>query len=230
LRACTQHPEGARDEPAAPDSRTDRVGRFARTEDTVEIERLHRQLQFVVEIDKLKSVFRQSYLMNAERYEDSAEHSWHVAVMAMVLAEHVQEDVDVCHVMKMLLVHDIIEIDAGDTYCYDEQAALDKSDREHQGADRIFSLLPPDQAIELRALWDEFESQVTVEAKFALSLDRLMPLLHNYYTEGRSWKEHGVTRGRVLAHNACIRDGSDTLWWFIKSIIDDAVAKGYLMP
>jgi putative hydrolase of HD superfamily len=196
----------------------------------VATERLDRQLRFIVEIDQLKTVLRRSYVMNAERYENSAEHSWHVAVMAMVLTEHAEEPVDLCRVLKMLLVHDMVEIDAGDTYCYDEKGASDKMAREGQAADRIFGLLPGDQADELRDLWDEYEEQITPEARFAMSLDRLMPLLHNYYTHGKSWREHGIARHQVLAHNACICDGSDRLWQFVRAIVEDAVAKGYLMP
>lgn len=193
-------------------------------------ERLCRQLQFIVEIDKLKTVLRQSYLMDAERRENSAEHSWHLAMMAVVLAEHADEEFDLCHALRMLLLHDIVEIDAGDTYCYDEQAASDKEERECRAADRIFGVLPEDQAGALRELWNEYEARATPEARFAMALDRLMPLLHNYYTEGKSWREHSISRDQVLAHNACIGDSSDRLWQSVTWILDDAVAKGYLMP
>lgn len=199
-------------------------------EDTTATERLLQQFQFVAEIDKLKTVLRQSYIMNAGRRENSAEHSWHLAVMAMVLAEHADEEVDLCRALRMLLLHDIVEIDAGDTYCYDEQAALDKAEREHRAADRIFGMLPEDQASALREFWDEYEAQVTPEARFAMALDRLMPLLHSYCTEGKSWREHGISRDQVLAHNACIGDSSGRLWQSVTRILDDAVAKGYLMP
>ncbi len=202
--------------------------RFAQTGDEMETERLHQQLQFIVEIDKLKTVLRRSYLIEAERRENSAEHSWHVAVMAMLLLEHAEEPVNVCRVLKMLLIHDIVEIDAGDTFCYDEEGALDKAERERQAAHRIFGLLPEDQADELRRLWDEFEARVTPEAKFAAALDRLMPLLHNYHTGGKSWREHGITREQVLVHNAHIGDISEGLWQFVKGIIEDAVVQGYL--
>jgi len=196
----------------------------------VEADRLDQQLRFIVEMDKLKAVFRQTYLIHAERHENSAEHSWHLAIMAMVLAEHAQEQVDLCRALKMLLVHDIVEIDAGDTYCYDEEATLDQGERERRAAVRLFGLLPEDQADELRGLWEEYETQATAEARFAMALDRLMPLLHNYYTKGRSWQEHGITRDQVLSHNACIADSSDRLWQLAREILDDAVAKRYLMP
>lgn len=196
----------------------------------MESDRLDQQFQFIVEIDKLKAVLRQSYITGTVRRENSAEHSWHLAVMAMVLAEHADEEVDLCHAVRMLLLHDIVEIDAGDTYCYDEHAALDKEERECRAADRIFQMLPDDQASALRALWDEYEAQMTAEARFAMALDRLMPLLHNYCTEGRSWREHGITKDQVLAHNSCIGDSSNRLWQSVTRLLDDAVAKGYLMP
>jgi len=191
-------------------------------------ERLQQQIEFVLEIDKLKSVLRQSYLLSGERRENSAEHCWHTAVMALVLAEHAREPVDALRAACMLLVHDIVEIDAGDTYCYDTEAAADKAERETAAADRIYGLLPADQVGELRKLWDEFEDAATREAKFARALDRLMPLLHNYHTQGRSWKEHGITSRQVLAHNAVVSEGSEVLWQFVQELVADAVEKGYL--
>lgn len=193
-------------------------------------DRLSRQLQFIIEIDKLKSVLRRTYLIDAPRRENSAEHSWHLAVMAVLLAEHANVPVDLLRVLKMLLVHDIVEIDAGDTYIYDVQGALDKARREQQAAERIFGLLPADQAAELRSLWDEFEARCSPEARFAAALDRLMPLLHNYTTEGRSWQEHGITSDMVLARNAQIGDGAAPLWETAQSLIADAVTRGYLAP
>src|SRR6185369_16498977 len=146
-------------------------------------ERFERQIRFVLEIDKLKTIIRRTYLLNTDRAENTAEHSWHLAVMAILLAEHANEPVNVAKVVKMVLVHDIVEIDAGDTYFYDSNAALDKPEREMAAADRIFALLPEDQAKELRDLWDEFEDGRTPEARFALALDRFIPQLHNYYTQ-----------------------------------------------
>ena len=194
----------------------------------METERLHQQLQFIIEIDKLKAVLRRSYLIGGERRENSAEHSWHVAVMAMLLGEYVRDPVDVCRVLKMLLIHDLVEIDAGDTFCYDAAGIADQTERERRAAHRIFGLLPEDQGGELGRLWEEFEARDTPDARFAAALDRLMPLLHNYHTGGKSWREHGITRDQVLAHNACIRDISEQLWQFAKGIIDEAVARGYL--
>ncbi len=191
-------------------------------------DRLEQQIRFILEIDKLKTVLRRSYLLNGSRYENSAEHSWHLAVMALVLAEHANEPVDLCRVLKMLLVHDIVEIDAGDTYCYDEVANQDKAERERRAAERLFGLLPPDQRDELRALWEEFEARQTPEAKFAAALDRLMPLMHNFFTGGRSWQEHGVTLEQVLERNSPTAEGSATLWAFAKRLIDQAVEQGLL--
>lgn len=192
-------------------------------------DRLHRQIQFILEIDKLKSILRQSYLLNKERHENSAEHSWHLAMMAIVLQEYSNQEVDLLHVLKMLLVHDVVEIDAGDTYCYDEQANSDKAEREQKAANRIFALLPPDQERELRSLWEEFEARRTPEAKFANALDRLMPMMHNYYTRGKSWRENNVGSDSVLERNAVMREGAEKLWEFAQSLIDDAVEKGYLV-
>ena len=190
--------------------------------------RLERQIRFIVEIDKLKDVIRRSYLAGADRLENSAEHSWHLAVMAILLAEHADEDVDVYRVAKMALVHDIVEIDAGDTYAYDAEANTDKEQRERQAAERLFGMLPDDQGAELRALWEEFEARETADARFAASLDRLMPLLHSYYTDGKAWQEHGVAYEQVLERNAPIRDGSKALWQVARSILDSALDCGYL--
>ena len=197
---------------------------------TTATDRMARQITFILEIDRLKSILRRSYLADGTRRENSAEHSWHLAMMALVLAEHANTPVDPLRVVKMLLVHDIVEIDADDTYCYDEAGARDKTEREQRAANRLFGLLPADQEQELRALWDEFEGRQTEEAKFAAALDRLMPLLHNYHTQGRSWQENGIVRRQVLERNAHIADGSEDLWQFAQSFIEDAVAKGYLMP
>jgi len=188
------------------------------------MDRLAAQLRFILELDRLKSVYRRTYLLDETRSENSAEHSWHLALMAMVLAEHANKSLDVGKVIRMVLIHDIVEIDAGDTYIYDAQG--DKAEREEQAAMRIFGLLPSDQEQEFRALWEEFESGETPEARFASALDRFMPQLHNYHTQGRSWKEHGITAERVLARNVEIGEGSVTLWEFTQTLIERAVAEG----
>lgn len=192
--------------------------------------RLNRQLAFLLEIDGLKDVVRRSFLLNGRRRENTAEHSWHLAVMAPVLAEYAEAPVDMGRVIRMVLIHDIVEIDAGDTYCYDTDGNLDKAEREIHAADRIFGLLPQDQEVQLRSLWEEFETMDTPEAKFARSLDRLMPLLHNFHTGGRSWREHRITRSQVMERMRPVREGSEALWRLAVSIIDQAVERGYLIP
>ena len=190
--------------------------------------RFEKQLDFILEIDKLKSVLRRSYVLTADRNENDAEHSWHISVLATLLSEYANKEVDVLRVIKMLLIHDIVEIDAGDAYCYDEDANIGQHEREKKAAGRLFGLLPVDQSKELIILWEEFEGLKTPEAKFARALDMFMPLLHNYYTKGKSWKEHGVRKKQVVDRNISIKDGSIELWEFANSIAQKAVEKGYL--
>ncbi len=190
--------------------------------------RLQQQIAFVLELDKLKQVFRQSYLLDQMRRENDAEHSWHLAMMALLLAEYAADPVDVCRVVKMVLLHDVVEIEAGDTFLYDADAAKDKAEREQQAADHLFGMLPADQAEDFRAVWDEFESRETAEARFAAALDRLQPLLLHYVTGGKTWQEHGVTRDKVMARNQHIADGSPALWELAEEIIQQAVDEGYL--
>jgi putative hydrolase of HD superfamily len=167
--------------------------------------------------------------IDADRNENSAEHSWHTAVMAILLAEHAaRERIDLTRTIKMMLVHDLVEIDAGDTYCYDEEAGRDRAGRERKAANRIFAILPGDQARDLRALWEEFEARATPEARFASALDRLQALLLNYHTGGRTWRKHGVKEDQVLARAKPIEDGSGVLWRYAKALIDRAVAEGLL--
>jgi putative hydrolase of HD superfamily len=190
---------------------------------------LARQIQFVVEIDKLKGVLRQTWLMDGSRRENDAEHSWHLALMAVLLAEYAAEpNLDLLRVVKMLLVHDLVEIDAGDTFVYDKAGARDKAAREQKAAQRIFNILPPDQAGALRGLWDEFEARQTPEARFAAALDRLQPILHNYHTQGKAWRAHGITSEEVIAHNRHMAEGAPRLWQYARDLIRDAVEKGYL--
>jgi putative hydrolases of HD superfamily len=194
-------------------------------------ERLTRQIGFVREIDKLKAVCRRTLLMDGSRYENDAEHSWHLAVMAVLLAEYANDaGVDLLRVVKMVLVHDLVEIDAGDTYCYDKEANRERAARERQAAGRIFPLLPDDQAAELRELWEEFEARETSEARFAAALDRIQPLLHNYQNRGIVWQQHGVTSRDVRARNLHVGEGSAALWDYAARLIQDAVARGYLAP
>jgi putative hydrolase of HD superfamily len=190
-------------------------------------ERLQQQIAFLVEIDRLKQILRRTRLVGGERLENSAEHSWHIAMIALVLAEHANEAVDVGHVIKMLLVHDIVEIDAGDTFAYDLAGYLDKEERECAAADRLFGLLPPDQEAELRELWDEFEAQQSADARFANLCDRLMPSLQNYYNGGGTWREAGVDRAMV-EHRLEPTQSANAVHIYVAALLDDAVARGMI--
>ncbi|MCP4151155.1 MAG: HD domain-containing protein [bacterium] len=192
--------------------------------------RLAKQMAFIIEIDKLKSITRQCTLMNGKRYENDVEHSWHLAIMAILLSEYAAENVELIRVIKMVLIHDIVEIDAGDTYIYDSRAGEDKEVREIAAADRIFALLPEDQALEMRQLWDEFEARESPEARFAAALDRIHPMIHNYMSKGASWKKHSISSDMVIAKNGHAKDGAPALWEYALELIHDAVDKGYLLP
>ncbi|WP_373525161.1 HD domain-containing protein [Nostoc sp.] len=194
----------------------------------MQINRLTQQIQFIIEIDRLKQVMRQTLLTDGSRQENSAEHSWHLAIMAIILAEYAPENVDIFHAIKMLLIHDLVEIDAGDTFCYDVQGNHSKAEREAQAALRLFGLLPPNQGSELRLLWDEFEAGETPTAKFAAALDRIQPLLHNQQTQGGSWRIHGIRRNQVMKRVAPVETGAPELWPFVLQLIDDCVTAGYL--
>lgn len=189
--------------------------------------RLARQLDFIIEMDRLKHVNRRAPLADGSRVENSAEHSWHLALAALVLAEYSNEPIDLERVIRILLVHDVIEIDAGDTYAFDAQANLDKPEREERAAERLFGLLPADQAAEFRALWEEFEARETAEARFANAVDRFMPLLHNYLNEGRVWQANHVSPAQVRQRMAPIADGSAALDEVFESVLADSLARGY---
>jgi putative hydrolase of HD superfamily len=182
-------------------------------------DRLERQIAFLLEADKLKGVLRRSYLIHGERRENSGEHSWHAALLTMILAEYSNRSIDVCKVIRMMLIHDLVEIDAGDTFIYDAAGNAAKAEREQAAAERVFGLLPDDQRDAVRQLWEEFELQRTPEAKFANAIDRLMPVLHNYFTGGRSWREHNITQEQALAKNRKIADGARELWEVARSLI-----------
>jgi putative hydrolase of HD superfamily len=190
--------------------------------------RLQEQFAFIHEIDKLKKILRQTLLTDGSRQENDAEHSWHISAMALILSEYSNSDIDVLRVLKMLLIHDLVEIGAGDTFCYDVEANKGKAERERLAAEEVFGLLPSDQARDLIELWEEFERRETPESKFAAALDRLQPVLHNCATEGAAWQKHGVKRSIVEAQNSHIKEGSRVLWEEFSRIIDDAAKKGYL--
>lgn len=190
--------------------------------------RLQQQIDFILEIDQLKSILRRSYLLNEQRRENSAEHSWHLAMLAIVLSEYSNEPIDVNRVIKIALLHDVVEIDAGDTFIYDTVNKETQAEREKAAADRIFSLLPEDMRVEMRSYWEEYEEGKTPESKFAAAIDRLMPLLHNYHTKGRSWREHGVKGSQVMQLNSRIDKGSHTLWSYARNLIEQAINNGYI--
>lgn len=190
--------------------------------------RLQQQLHFIIEIDKLKHVLRQTLLIDKSRRENDAEHCWHLAVMAIVLSEYAAPEVDLSRVLKMVLIHDLVEIDAGDTFCYDTQAVKDQAEREQRAAVRLFSLLPNELSVELRSLWEEFEAKQTSDACFATALDRLHPTLHNYYTDGGTWKKAAVTVDQVRKRVAPIANASLPLAEFTENLIQDAICQGFL--
>ncbi|MBE5942323.1 MAG: HD domain-containing protein [Lachnospiraceae bacterium] len=191
-------------------------------------ERLKKQLAFTLELDKLKKIERQSYLSDSSRHENDSEHSWHLALMAMLFGEYANEPVDILRVMKMVIIHDTVEIDAGDTYAYDTTGNATKREREEKAADRIFNILPEDQAKEMRALWEEFEAGETPEAKFANALDRVQPLMLNDITDGRAWREHGISAEQVLTRNKHVKDSSEELWNHVQSLVEKNVELGNL--
>lgn len=191
--------------------------------------RLQQQIDFILEMDKLKQVLRKTIITDKSRQENSAEHSWHIALMAIILLEYAETaQLDVFRVVKMLLIHDLVEIDAGDTFCYDDQACENQHEREFQAAKRIFNLLPMDQARHLQSLWEEFEACKTSTARFANALDRLQPLINNYYTDGASWHTHGVKKSQVVARNYGIAEEAPELWRYALDLIEDAEVRGIL--
>lgn len=186
------------------------------------MERLQQQMEFMAEVDKLKKIGRQSYLTDGSRKENDAEHSWHLAMMAVFLSEYAKEDVDVLHVISMVLIHDLVEIDAGDTYAYDMEGNKSKRAREEKAADRIFNILPQDQAQKVRDLWEEFEANETPEANFANALDRVQPIMLNHKSDGRAWAEHKVALSQILSRNVNVEKGAPKLWEY--------AMKNYIQP
>jgi putative hydrolase of HD superfamily len=189
---------------------------------------LSRQIEFIKEVDKLKYILRKTKLFNSNRNENDAEHSWHLSVMAIVLADHANFKVDLLKVIKMLLIHDIVEIDAGDTFIYDTQKNHENTAQEREAARRIFGILPEHQAEELIAIWEEFEEQQTNEAKFARAMDRLEPLLQNTSNNGGTWNEFGVNYDKVYNKKQVIQHGSETIWKFAEQLINESVENGIL--
>ena len=196
----------------------------------MEQSRLEKQFAFCLEADKEKLIQRQTLLSNGEKKENDAEHAWHMSLMCILLSEYSNEPIDVLKTISMILIHDVVEIDAGDTYAYDDKAKLSQRDRELKAADRLFNILPDDQAKKLRALWDEFEEGKTPEARFAHTMDNIQPAMLNNSTDGRVWKERGVRLSRILERNKNTPDGSEVLWdYSLNNFIRPNVEKGRII-
>ena len=193
-----------------------------------QVQRLQHQIEFMLEIDKLKHILRRTILTDRSREENSAEHSWHIALMAILLSEYANESIDILRVVKMLLIHDIVEIDAGDTFIYDKDQAKDQSDRETKAAHRLFGLLPPDQRNEFMSLWEEYEAQTTPEAQYARTIDSMQPLFLAYLNGGCSWRIHSIIKPQVIDTKKHMGTGSSSLWEYTQDLLDDAVKKGIL--
>lgn len=195
-----------------------------------DIERFEKQMAFIREIDKEKMIKRQSYLSDCETHEDDAQHAWHMAIMTLLLKEYSNEDIDVLKTMSMLLIHDLVEVYAGDTYAYDEEGKKTQAEREAKAADKLYGLLPEDQGEYLKSLWLEFEEQKTPEAKFARTMDCFQPLILNDATDGRAWKEHDVRRSWVMKRNQNTHKGSEDIWEYaMEKLIDKNVQKGNII-
>lgn len=191
-------------------------------------DRLKLRIDFIKAIDALKDVQRKTYLLSESRFENSAEHSWAVATFALTLADYAKPAVEINRVIHMLLLHDIVEVDAGDTFCYDDKGHEDKAEREQAAADRIFGLLPAEQAKKFRAIWDEFEAEESDAAQFAAALDRMIPLIHNLNTGGRAWRENSISYAQIFAKNKKIERASPTLWNYVHIRIQQAVTDGWI--
>lgn len=191
-------------------------------------ERFEKQMKFLLELDKIKGIYRQTYLADSSRKENDAEHSWHACIMAVVLAEYFDKDIDLLKVIKMMLMHDVVEIYAGDTYCYDSKGYEDKDEREMASAQKVYGLLPDDQKEEYIKIWREFEDGETKEAKFCAILDRVQPTMLNNAADGISWKEHGIKKEQVLKRNEVTFSGPKEIADYMKNIIDGAYERGIL--
>ncbi|HXY41170.1 MAG TPA: HD domain-containing protein [Vicinamibacteria bacterium] len=194
------------------------------------MDRLRRQMEFLLEADKLKTIVRRNHLSDGSRRENDAEHSWYFALAALVLAEHAREPVDLARVLRIALIHDLVEIDAGDAFIYDAAATAAQAEREERAAARLYGLLPEDQAAELLALWREFERAETKEARYAKAIDRLAAVILNHASQGLTWRQHGVRKQQILAVNEKIAAGAPPLWEHVRGLIEDAAARGWIEP
>lgn len=193
------------------------------------MERLQKQMEFILEVDKVKEIVRQTYLTDGSRKENDAEHSWHLALMAVLLKEYANEEVDLEKVIPMVLIHDLVEIDAGDTYAYDQAGLATQRARETKAADRIFGMLPEDQGTKFRDIWEEFEAYETAEAKFAHVLDNCQPLILNDASGGKSWKEHTVHKSQIYKRNEHTGEGSREIWEYMKQLIEKHIQLGHVL-
>ncbi len=190
---------------------------------------LEKQIKFILEIDKMKNVFRRTYICDGSRNENDAEHSWHLAVMAIILKDYFDKDINLLHVIEMVLIHDLVEVYAGDTYLYDETGNADRVDREQKAADKLFAMLPENQCKEFMDLWHEFEAKETKESKFAGVLDRFQPLLLNYMNKGNTWQQNNIHSEQLIEKQKIILDGPEEIADLFRKIINDAIDKGYLI-
>lgn len=193
-------------------------------------ERFEKQLHFLIEVDKMKTVLRQTLLVDGTRRENDAEHSWHLALMAMIFYEYANRAVDLARVIKMALVHDLVEVYAGDTFAYDDEGNAGKEAREMAAADKLFSILPEDQGLEIRELWEEFDRMETADAKYAAAIDRMQPFVNNYMTGGHTWKKGEVTSDKVYKRMDMVRVATPELWPFVVRVIEESIEKGYIKP
>ena len=198
--------------------------------DFIENKKLQKQIEFAIEIDKMKQILRRNLIADGSKREDDAAHSWHLAVMAMLLEEYSAEKIDVNRVVKIALVHDLVEVYAGDTFAYDSKGYEDKEEREREAATKLFGMLDDEQGMQMRALWDEFEEGKTAEAKYANAIDRIQPLLLNYLTDGHTWKMGGVSSSQVYKRMDVIRTATPELWCIVEGVIKNSIEKGILKP
>lgn len=205
------------------------MNRGSKMSTTEQKNRLKQQMDFILEVDKVKNIFRQTYLADGNRKENDAEHSWHLALMAVLLKEYANEEVDLSRVIPMVLIHDLVEIGAGDTYAYDEVLAATQKERETKAAEEVFGMLPQDQYQWLKGLWEEFEAYETPEAKYAHMLDNSQPLFLNDATDGRSWTEHQVKKSQIYKRNKKTMEGSQVIWEYMQTLIEKHVKKGHVI-
>lgn len=191
-------------------------------------DRLMKDIDFIVEIDKMKTILRQTSVIGVDQREDDAQHSWHISLMAIVLEKYSNEKINIFKVVKMLLIHDLVEIYAGDTFCYDVEGNNDKRERELKAADKIYGMLDEEKGTELRALWDEFEEMETPEALFAASMDRIQPMLSNYKNNGGTWKKYNVDKEDIYKRISPVEKSSDELWKLMKYVIEDSQERGLI--